>query len=344
MAMTDELPKKPRFKKREKVSFSERFIPLKTDSGKVIIGKIIVIISVLTLIVCGVVLGAYFYGVFEANVINGRLSGIYGELKADGNKGGYAPPKGDGVSAEVGEEEKIHREPLVLSGEAIQMMEINGDYAGYMLIPGCLEEVFVQRDNEYYLNRNFYEQKRAVGTVFADFRCVVNDYDVSDNIILYGHNNRDGSMFGNLDYYTWDRKYWLKNPFIWFDTRYEQQVYVIISSFIVNTEPSHDNGYVFDYQNYIDFSDDGDYTYERFISEITVRSQIITGIDVNKDDKFITLSTCSYEWEPSRHVIIARKLRAGETTENMDLTGFSVNPNPKWPAVYYSYNGGSYSG
>ena len=110
---------------------------------------------------------------------------------------------------------------------------------------------------------------------------------MSDNITLYGHNQKDGTMFGTLDKYKWDYSYWLKNPFIYFDTNYEQGTYVIIASFVTNTKPEHDNGYVFDYQNYSKFQDTGTYTYENFVKEITERSTIITGVDVQKGDKFL---------------------------------------------------------
>ncbi|MBQ4310380.1 MAG: hypothetical protein II773_02175, partial [Oscillospiraceae bacterium] len=66
-------------------------------------------------------------------------------------------------------------------------------------------------------------------------------------------------------------------------------------------------------------------------------------VDINENDKFLTLSTCSTEWDSARHAIVARKLRSGETTDSIDITGFSKNPNPKWPAIYYKYNGGSYT-
>lgn len=351
MAMSDEIRREPKFKEKKpkiKKSFAERFIPMKTDGKKEIIGKLTVIVSFLVLIACGVILGQFFYRIHEANELREKNSKIYRGASQfhviDPNAGSAeTAPDSNGNAGRGSAEDEVQRKPLVMSEAAARMIEVNGDYAGYVIIPNCVEEAYVQsEDNDYYLDRNFYGQKRAAGTVFADSRNVINDYDMSDNIVLYGHNNKDGTMFGNLDYYNYDRRYWLKNPFVYFDTRYEQQVYVIISSFITNTEPQHDNGNVFDYHNYVNFSENGDYTFDKFYSEIMERSHFFTGIDVNKDDKFITLSTCSYEWEPSRHVIIARKLRAGETPENIDTTGFSVNSNPKWPAVYYKYNGGSY--
>lgn len=347
MSMSDEVRANPRYKpaqKKKKKSFAERFIPLKGDKPGEVLSKLIVLLSIAALIVCGIILAVYFYHIFEAKHNHATLSDKY---KVYNNLGTADADSSDsGVSVtEVDEKGEIVRKPLVTLPFAEEMLAVNKDYVGYVSIPGVVSEAVVQAaDNDEYLKKNIYGQTRSCGTVFADFRDNISDYaDLqSDNIILYGHNQRDGTMFGQLDYYKWDYKYWLQNPFIYFDNKYEQSTYVIIASFITNTEPEHDNGNVFDYQNYINF--DKEHSFDTFIKELDERSHFRTGIDVNEDDKFITLSTCSYEWEPARHVIIGRKLRAGETTENLDTTNFAVNPNPKWPAIYYKYNGGSYEG
>lgn len=339
MAMSDEVRQAPRYKPKQKKSFSESFIPRKGDKTNVIVSKLIVLASLLVLIGCGVVLGIYFYHIYEAKQNNINIHTIKSQMDMINTPDSDSPA----VTTSVDENGEIVRDPLVMLPFAEKMLEINADYAGYVSIPNRVNEAVVQaEDNEYYLKKNIYDQTRQCGTVFADYRDDVNNYaDLqSDNIILYGHNQRDGTMFGELDYYKWDYKYWLQNPYIYFDNRYEQFTYVIIASFVINTEPEHDNGNVFDYQNYINFG--GDYSFETFKKELDERSHFHTGIDYSENDKYITLSTCSYEWETSRHVIIGRRLRSGETTENMDLSGFEVNSNPKWPAVYYKYNGGTY--
>lgn len=342
MSMSDEVRANPRYKtpkKKQKKGFVQTFIPLKGDSAGEVISKLIALISIAALVVCGIVLGLYFYHIFEAKQNNKDLSEKY---KIYNNLSAAADTETD-LPAETDTSGEIVRAPLVTMPFAEEMLAINSDYVGYVSIPGVVNEAVVQyTDNEYYLKTNIYGQKRQCGTIFADCRDNVSDYSdlQSDNIILYGHNQRDGTMFGQLDYYKWDYKYWLQNPFIYFDNKYEQGVYVIVASFIINTEPEHDNGYVFDYQNYINFTEG--HSFETFAKELNERSHFHTGIDINENDKFITLSTCSYEWEPARHVIIGRKLRAGETIENLDTTNFAVNSNPKWPAVYYKYNGGTY--
>jgi sortase B len=340
MAMSDEYLAarhlKPQPGKKKK-SFSERFIPRRGDGAKVFASKIVTIVLLLVIAVCGVIVGRELYERQEAYNNNERLINL---RPADDPLGGKNPLGGVEDEPSQNLENGQDRKPLIQLDSASEYIEINGDYAGWIKIPRVFQEPVVQADdNDYYLKYNFYGQKRSVGTVFADSRNVINDYDISDNIVLYGHNNQDGSMFGNMDFYLYDKKYWLKNPFVYFETRYERNVYVIIASFVTNTEPADDNGNVFDYQNFVNFTPDGEYSFDAFMGEVYERTHFTTGIDVNADDKFITLSTCQYFWEPSRHVIVARKLRPGETTENIDISGFEINPNPKWPAIYYKYGG-----
>ncbi|MDR0903436.1 MAG: class B sortase [Ruminococcus sp.] len=327
--------------KKKKKSFRENFIPSKNDSKNVLINKLIILGSVAALLACFVVLGVYFYRIYEAKHNSETLGDIYNTANARviSNKTDDEEVPGEMPEmpvTTVPEPDMPWVEPPKLPS-ALELSEINPDYAGYVSIPKVFSEaVVLTTDNEFYLTHNFYKQKRSAGTVFADYRNVINGENVSDNIVLYGHNNRDGTMFGNMDYYKNNASYWLKNPFVYFDNFYTQDVYVILASFITNVEPKDDNGYVFDYQNYLNFDDT--YTFENFKTNIEKKNQIITGIDYDENDKYLTLSTCSYEWEPSRHVMITRKLRPGETTANIDTTLFKLNPDAVWPAIYYKYS------
>ncbi|MDR0974839.1 MAG: class B sortase [Ruminococcus sp.] len=329
-------------KKREKKSFRENFIPSKSDPKNVLINKLIIIASALALLVCIAVLGEYFYRIYEAKHNSETLGDIYNTANArviSNNTDDEPVPGETGTMpvTTVPAPDMPWVEPAKLPS-AIELSAINPDYAGYVSIPGVFSEaVVLAADNEYYLTHNYYGQKRSAGTVFADYRNVINGEKVSDNIVLYGHNNKDGTMFGNMDYYKYNANYWLKNPFVYFDNFYTQDVYVILSSFITNVDPKDDNGNVFDYQNYLNFDDT--YTFENFKANIEKKNQMITGLDYDENDKYLTLSTCSYEWVPSRHVMIARKLRPGETTSNIDTSLFKLNPDPVWPAVYYKYSG-----
>ncbi|MCM1523578.1 MAG: class B sortase [Ruminococcus sp.] len=327
-------------KKKDNRPFVQRVFPCKGDSSSEIINKLIVLISFAVLVVCAVILGDYFYQMYEAKKNHNTLKVIYSQSGGQ-SLASVDPGQSAYDIAETGAVPEELPELTVLAG-ASELLAINPDTVGYINIPGCVDEPVVKySDNDYYLDHNFYGNQRQCGTCFADYRNEVGGYTRSDNVILYAHNQKDGTMFGNLDYYRWDPAYWLKNPFIYFNTNYSEDTYVIISSFVINIKPEHDdNRPLFDYQNYINFSDN--YSFLTFMDEITKRSTIITGVECGETDDYLTLSTCSTEWDDSRHIIVARKLRAGETKESIDTARFSKNPNPKWPAIYYKYNGGTY--
>ena len=327
------------------------------------------VFALIVLIVCVGVLGKYLYEIIEAWKLRSDLSEMYSSAQRNTTTAPTTiPPPEEMTNTSVTTEdeyvtyEELNEPPATIATEEIttihyepppeprpimpaaqKLLDINPQTVGHVYIPGCVDEPVVKgTDNEYYLTHNFKGQERQCGTCFADHRNVIGDWERSDNITLYAHNQKDNTMFGYLDQYRWNLYYWKENPFVYFNTNYAEETYVIISSFVVNALPEHDNGYVFDYQNYIDFAPEGQYSFDFFAHEIYERSWFHTGIDYNEDDAYLTLSTCSTEWDDSRHVIVARRLRDGETTENMDLSGFVLNDNIKWPAIYYKYNGGSY--
>lgn len=230
--------------------------------------------------------------------------------------------------------------PLVLTPEAEERLAVCKDSAGWISINGVVDEEFLQTDNNnFYLDRGPDGEKREGGTIYADFRNVLAGKDASDNIVLYGHNQKNGTRFGQLDFYKWNKEYYKTNPVITLRTNYEEAQYKIFAIFITSVLPEHDNGNVFDYHNYIDFNDEA--RYNEFVENCKKRSTIIPDVDVEYGDKFLTLSTCSTEFDPSRLVIVARKVREGESAE-VDMTNFKINPNPLYPQIYYDIAGGSY--
>ena len=238
-------------------------------------------------------------------------------------------------------------EPLVVLDAMQPFIDENPDTAGWIKLEGTsVDNVVVQtEDNDYYLERDFYGNYSQPGTIYADFRCIVNDYDFnqSDNIVLYGHNQANGAMFGTLQKYKITKQntgkfdFYLEHPTFTFSNLYNEYTYKIIALFVAEVEPwQSPDGEVFDYHNYIRF---GTYekTYDEFMENLTERSEIITGVDVQKGDKFMTLSTCSNEFEPSRFVIVGRRVRDGESPE-VDTSLAKLNPDAKEPDWSYIYS------
>lgn len=197
------------------------------------------------------------------------------------------------------------------------------------------EPVVQYTDNAYYLTHAFDGSTNKAGTVFLDYRAHISADSQSDTLLLYGHNQKDGTMFGNLKAYKRNAEYYKANPFFTFDTEYGSQKYVIFAYFVTNTLAKHDsNGEVFRYHNYPEFANEA--TYDWYMSEIAKRNEIISPVDVRYGDKFIVLSTCSNEYSDSRFVIFARRLRDGETEQSFDFSTAALNTGTSdidWNAI-----------
>jgi len=101
---------------------------------------------------------------------------------------------------------------LRFSALDIQMREINPDYICWIRIDGTPVDYPVVRgfDNEKYLDISFSGEENALGALFMDYRCVG---EVVPHIIIYGHNSRDGELFGDLWRFL-DRDFMARNPII----------------------------------------------------------------------------------------------------------------------------------
>lgn len=227
-----------------------------------------------------------------------------------------------------------------LSDSAKQLLEINPDTVGWVHIDDTnIDMPVVQRTgkdgNEYYLKIAFDGSKNKAGTIFLDRRDVLTAKDRSENLILYGHNQKDKTMFGDLAYYKHDLEYYKSHPVINFSSNYSSDTYKIFAYFVTPVLPSQtSDGVIFDYHNYIEL--DSKDKYNDFIDNIMLRTQIITDVDVQYGDEFLTLSTCSNEFEPSRFVVFARRTRDGEDTA-VDVSAAYVNSNakePEWSVIY----------
>lgn len=323
----------------EKPSFVEKFIPNKNDTPKAKAGKIVFLAALVILIVSIIILANYFVQQSRNKKLNEQLAEEHTNVITQA---------ATTVPTETETEVATTTEPPPLETLASMesLLESNADTAGWIKVDGTyIDNVVVQAaDNTFYLNHNFNGQKAQPGTVFADYRCVVNDYNdkQSDNIILYGHNQADGTMFGTLNKYkvksgyTKNFDFYLEHPTFTFSNLYEEYTYKIIAAFIIEVEPRHTrDGVIFDYHNYIKFGKTR--TYDDFISNVMERTTINTGVDVREGDKFITLSTCSNEFEPSRFVVIGRRVRDGEDPE-VDTSKASINENAKEPDLNFIYN------
>lgn len=126
------------------------------------------------------------------------------------------------------------------------LYECNNDMTGWLSIEGTAIDYPVMQcsDNEYYLSHNFYKENDKYGCLYVKDIADVNT--PSTNVIIYGHDMRDGSMFGGLDLYE-QESYYREHPCISFNTLYEERTYEIVAAFL--SQVYYQNQDVFKYYN-----------------------------------------------------------------------------------------------
>lgn len=135
-------------------------------------------------------------------------------------------------------------------------------------------------NNSYYLVHNFDKKYNVAGWTFADYK---NKLDGTDkNIVIYGHNMRDNSMFGSLKDVIKEEWYNNEDNYkITFVTENEYQTYQVFSVYQIEKE---------DYYIQTEFKNN---EFSEFIDTITKRSKKDFGITVSNEDTILTLSTCA---------------------------------------------------
>ena len=178
------------------------------------------------------------------------------------------------------------------------LKKTNSDTVGYIKVNNTnIDYVVVQaKNNNYYLNHNFNKEKNRAGWIFLDYR---NKLDESDkNIIIYGHNMKDGSMFETLSNVL--QKWWYedsKNYTLTFTTEKGTNTYQVFSTYDIKPE---------DYYIKTSFRNDNEYT--KFLKTIRNRSNHDYKTEVTKEDTILTLSSCLGAGE-KRVVLHAKKVK-----------------------------------
>lgn len=144
-------------------------------------------------------------------------------------------------------------------------------------------------DDSYYLKHTINHTQNSAGSIFIEAQ---NKNDFSDmNTIIYGHNMKNGSMFGLLRYYK-EASYYAGNEYFWIYTPQGNFRYKIFSCY----EPMA----VSETYSWWDSPCD---EYTDYLSKIQSYSKYSTGVSVGPKDKIVTLSTCTSRGSDYRFVV-----------------------------------------
>lgn len=178
------------------------------------------------------------------------------------------------------------------------LKKVNPDVQGWLYQKGTVINYPVVQgtDNDTYLHTRFDKQWSGGGTLFVDCR-IEKDFK-GFNSIIYGHHMKDGSMFRSIRGYTKEDGYYDKHKTLELATPHGNYHLVVFSAFI--TKATDEDTYKMTYdeaekQAYIDRA------WERSELPITKNS-----VDVTKNDRLVTLSTCAYDYEEARYIVMCK--------------------------------------
>lgn len=329
-------------KRKKKKSASGGIIFRKGDNAGEIMRKAVFWLSACVFAGCIVWLGTELYNRYDTQQQYDDISDRYGSKTKTETTVQTATEFTidiDNAGEAATEEETYNMIP-----GAANLLEISPDVVGFISIPDTVINYPVMQNKddtegqEFFLQHDFYGNESHLGSIYLDFRC---DFDVvgdngrlsvptSDNLIIYGHDMRDGSMFGSLRNYINQDEYYQQHPIIEINSNYKEYTFKIYGYFIADAVDASDTR--FDYWNYINFQNEEDFY--GYVNEIKRRTIRLTDVDVKYGDRLLTLSTCSSVINNGRLVVCARMVREGEDVYE-GTRNSKPNPNIKWPTIHW---------
>lgn len=179
----------------------------------------------------------------------------------------------------------------------------NCDLAGWLSIKDMKIDYPVMKceDDEYYLHHDFEGKDSKYGCLYVRERA---DLEEGTNFIIYGHNMKDGSMFGDLDFYR-EEDFYREHSKIAFDTLYQEYTYEIIAVFLSRIYGENDD--VFKYYQFYEAETEEEFN--DFYDNIKKMSLYDTGVEAEYGDTFLTLSTCAYHVNNGRLAVVAKRVK-----------------------------------
>ena len=177
----------------------------------------------------------------------------------------------------------------------------NADCIAWITIDGTVIDYPVMHTPNapgYYLHRNFNGKKASGGTLFLSEICNI---DKSDNLIIYGHNMKNGTMFAALTKYK-SKSFWQEHRFITLETSGGIRTYEVICA--LATDVSADNSFpYYEFSHTVNKNE-----FDTYVASCKRLAYYDIGLTAEYGDQLLTLSTCEYTHENGRFLVIAKRV------------------------------------
>ncbi len=172
------------------------------------------------------------------------------------------------------------------------LQKINPDIVGWIFCEGTAINYPVVRgqDNSYYLTHLFDETYNSSGCIFLDYRCASDFSDTCSTI--YGHHMKDGSMFSGITEYQ-TQAYYDAHPEFLLLTPAANYVLEIFSGYITTI---NSDAWITSFEK--------EESYAQWLSDTAASSSFQSRVTPTTQDHVVTLSTCTYEFQNARFVLV----------------------------------------
>lgn len=206
-----------------------------------------------------------------------------------------------------GQSEENDFESLRVDGgyDLQELYKKNKDIVGWLKIEDTKVNYPVMQtplEPEFYLRRNFEKEESMAGTPFVDAGSDMKK--PSMNWLIHGHNMKNGTMFHDILKYE-KEDFYKKHKTITFDTLKGKGEYQVVAAFY--TKIYSESSKKFKYYNYASILDENNYnTYVQNSKQLCTYN---TGVTPKYGEQLISLSTCAYNEDDARFVVVARKIK-----------------------------------
>mgnify|MGYP004542402855 FL=1 len=200
------------------------------------------------------------------------------------------------------------RPPLDIDFESLR--KINTDVIGWIYVEaldGVSYPVVKGKDNDEYLHMTYEKNYNFAGTIFIDYE---NKSDFSDcNTLVYGHNMKNGTMFGQLKNFSKDDSAYNKSKYFWIFTPEKIYRYEIISAYTTAVDSDTYTLFKGPGQEFVDYMN-------KIVSYSDIKT---TPGELSVEDKIVTLSTCTGN-ESTRYVVQGKRVDTLEVEKKTEST------------------------
>lgn len=189
------------------------------------------------------------------------------------------------------------------SAKFAALRDQNSDFIGWISIEDTKLDfpvMYAPNNKDFYLRHDFNKEYSVYGVPYLDEKTTLGANDQSENLVIYGHNMKTGTIFGCLTGYK-EAGYYQQHPYVQFDTVYGDGTYEVFAAFSIDV--AADTSFV--YNQYVDMDEE---TYDTYVEEVISRSDVDTGIRPVYGEQLLTLSTCEYSSDNGRYVVVARRV------------------------------------